>query len=197
MDTIDMVAGEASGSHEGGGGIGFVMLPDSLRYVTRTAPGATMKRFRWLLCLLLGLAAGLVAVTPMHAQTGADAIRAVMEKSAVDWNRHDLEAFAACYKNSPDILFMGRKMSRGYDGMLASYRSTYSTPEKMGTLSFAEIEVQPLDARFATVTGKFHLERTAASGGSADGFYLLVFEKTSAGWKIVRDDSTTLTKPSR
>ncbi len=57
----------------------------------------------------------------------------------------------------------------------------YSTQEKMGTLSFSDLEVQPLDEHFATVTGKFHLERTAAGGGNASGSFLLVFEKTRAG----------------
>jgi len=64
----------------------------------------------------------------------------------------------------------------------------------MGTLTYTGLEVQPLDERFATVTGRFHLERTAAGGGNADGFYLLVMEKTPEGWKIVRDDTTVLPK---
>ncbi len=74
--------------------------------------------------------------------------------------------------------------------MLNTYRKGYSTKEKMGTLSFTALEVQPLDEHFATVTGNFHLERTAAGGGNADGYFLLVFEKTSSGWKIVRDATT-------
>jgi uncharacterized protein (TIGR02246 family) len=122
----------------------------------------------------------------------AAAIRAVMEKSAADWNRGDIDTFATSYKNSPDILFIGHKISRGYAQMVATYRSSYSTREQMGTLTFSQLEVQPLDDRFATTTGHFHLERTAAGGGNADGYFLLVFEKTSEGWKIVRDDSTSL-----
>src|ERR1700722_15139143 len=92
----------------------------------------------------------------------AQAIRAAMDKQVADWNRGDLEAFATGYKNSPDILFIGSKISRGYDQMLNTYRTNYSTKEKMGTLSFTQLEVQPLDEHFATVTGHFHLERTAA-----------------------------------
>jgi hypothetical protein len=61
----------------------------------------------------------------------------------------------------------------------------------MGVLSFSELEVQP-DEHFVTVTGHFHLERSAAGGGNAGGFFLLVMEKTPAGWKIVRDDTTNL-----
>jgi ketosteroid isomerase-like protein len=122
----------------------------------------------------------------------AQAIRAVLDKQVVDWNNGDMEAFATGYKNSLDILFMGPTISRGYAQMLERYRKGYSNQEKMGTLSFSELEVQPLDDRFSTVTGHFHLERTVAGGGNADGFFLLVFEKTPAGWKIIRDDSTVL-----
>jgi hypothetical protein len=128
----------------------------------------------------------------LFAQTAspAQAIRAVLDKQVVDWNHGDIETFATGYKNSPDILFIGSKISRGYAQMLDTYRKGYSTKEKMGTLSFTGLEVQPLDEHFATVTGHFHLERTAAGGGNADGHFLLVFEKTPAGWKIIRDDTT-------
>jgi ketosteroid isomerase-like protein len=127
----------------------------------------------------------------LFAQTAspAPAIRAVLDKQVVDWNRGDIETFATGYKNSPDILFIGSKISRGYAQMLDTYRKGYATKEKMGTLSFTGLEVQPLDDRFATVTGDFHLERTAAVG-NADGHFLLVFEKTPDGWKIIRDDTT-------
>jgi hypothetical protein len=36
------------------------------------------------------------------------------------------------------------------------------------------------------------VQRAAAAGGNADGYFLLVLEQTSAGWKIVRDDTTAL-----
>jgi uncharacterized protein (TIGR02246 family) len=134
----------------------------------------------------------LLCCAPVFAQKGlapADesAIRAVFTQQAVDWNRGDLEAFATGYKDSSDILFVGSTISRGYAGMLERYRTVFSTREKMGTLTYSDIEVQPLDERFATATGKFHLERTAAGGGNAGGSYMLVFEKTPKGWKIVRD----------
>jgi ketosteroid isomerase-like protein len=140
----------------------------------------------------------LLQCSNLHAQA-ADAtsqIKAVMQKSANDWNRGDLNAFATCYKNAPDILIVGATVSRGYNSMVDVYRKGFGTKEKMGTLTFSKVEVQPLDARFATATGHFHLERTSAGGGNADGFYLLVFEKTRQGWKIIRDDSTTLRPPS-
>jgi ketosteroid isomerase-like protein len=134
----------------------------------------------------------LAAPAHLRAQnsSSAQAIQAVLDKQVVDWNRGDMEAFATGYKNSPEILFMGSPIAKGYAQMVERYRTGYATPEKMGKLSFIGLEVQPLDANFATVTGNFHLERTAAGGGNADGYFLLVMEKTPAGWKIVRDDTT-------
>jgi uncharacterized protein (TIGR02246 family) len=146
-----------------------------------------MRTLRFLAAIMLVVPSLLFA---QNATPEARAIRAVLDKQVADWNRGDMEAFAAGYKNSPDILFIGSKISRGYAQMLNTYRKSYSTKEKMGTLNFSELEVQPLDEHFATVTGHFHLERTAAGGGNSDGHFLLVFEKTPDGWKVVRDDTT-------
>jgi ketosteroid isomerase-like protein len=143
-----------------------------------------------MLCVAL---CGGAQTTLRHGPAHELDIPGVLNQSAVDWNSGDLDAFAASYKNSPDILFIGRKISHGYAQMLAAYKAGYPTHEKMGTLSFTQLEVQPLDTNFATVTGHFHLERTAAGGGNADGYFLLVMEHTDAGWKIVRDDTTALT----
>lgn len=133
-----------------------------------------------------------VASSAQSTATPAEknAIVAMLNKQADDWNRGDLDAFALGYKNSPDILFMGRTIRRGYDQMLDGYRKSFPTKDAMGTLTFSNLEVQPLDDHFATVTGRFHLERTAAGGGNAGGYYLLVVEKTPSGWKIVRDATT-------
>jgi ketosteroid isomerase-like protein len=153
-----------------------------------------MRRFSLIAIAMLSV---LSAFAQAPANSASDtAIKAMMLKSVDDWNRHDIDAFATSYKNSPDILFIGRKVSRGYDQMLATYKSAYPTPVQMGTLSFTGLETQPLDANFATVTGHFHLERTAAGGSNADGYFLLVVEHTPAGWKIVRDDSTSLPPPA-
>jgi ketosteroid isomerase-like protein len=158
-----------------------------------------MRRILTHLILALTLCLPLTALAQPTPEASAifAPIVSMMNKSAADWNRGDLDAFATSYKNSPDILFIGRKISRGYAQMLATYKSSYNTPEKMGHLSFTQLEVQGLAygheaPHFATVTGHFHLERTSAGGGNSDGYFLLVVEKTPEGWKIVRDDSTSL-----
>jgi ketosteroid isomerase-like protein len=146
------------------------------------------------LVLLLNAPRPAAAQNPQTPEAGA--ILHVLQKQADDWNRGDLEAFAQGYKDAPDILFIGQTIHRGYAQMLDGYRKSFPNREAMGTLSFSQLEVQPLDERFATVTGRFHLERSAAGGGNASGHYLLVVEKTPAGWKIVRD-ATTQESPTR
>ncbi len=146
-----------------------------------------MNRLALVLLLCMPLAA-----TAQSIPAETQAIVTVLNQSADDWNRGDLDAFATSYKNSPDILFMSRTIQHGYAQMLARYKAVYTTRASMGTLSFTQLEVQPLDERFATVTGRFHLERTVTGGGNADGYFLLVVEHTPAGWKIVRDDTTAL-----
>lgn len=148
------------------------------------------RRVCFLLTFFLATAPFLVA----QSQADTAAIRALMDRQVADWNRGDIDAFATGYKNSPDILFIGSTINHGYAQMLASYHKYYPTRAKMGTLSFNNLETQPLDEHFATATGHYHLELSPEEGSRTDGFFLLVLEKTSSGWKIVRDDTTTLPK---
>jgi ketosteroid isomerase-like protein len=106
------------------------------------------------------------------------------------WNRGDIEGFASGYKDSPDTLFVGRQISRGYQQMLEDYKKNYPTKEAMGTLSFTELEAHPLDDRFTLVLGKYKLERSKKAGGNADGVFSLILEKTEKGWKVVVDHTT-------
>jgi uncharacterized protein (TIGR02246 family) len=121
----------------------------------------------------------------------SDAIRTMMKDSADAWNRGDLPAFAAYYEDSPQTTFMGKEVVRGgVAAILERYRKAYPTREAMGTLTFSELDVRPLAAGLALVTGKFELKRTAAGGGPAWGRYTLVVRQTPAGWKIIHDHTS-------
>ena len=106
------------------------------------------------------------------------------------WNRGDLEGYASGYKDSPDLLFVGQQISRGFGALVADYKKNYPTKEAMGTLAFSELEPHVLDDDFAVLLGHYHLERSKKGGGPADGFFSLVLEKTAKGWKIVLDHTT-------
>ncbi len=161
--------------------------------------------YRSLLCrtlLLLSFALTLM----VHAQTAPaesappDQLRTlsrdeldivkVLTRQEDAWNKGDIDTFATGYKNSPDILFIGHQISRGYSDMLANYKKSYPNKDAMGTLSFSDLEPHTLDDRFAVLLGHFKLERSKKAGGNAEGTFSLVLEKTSDGWKIVVDHTT-------
>ena len=129
-------------------------------------------------------------LSPLFAQS--DEIRAVLTTSQEAWNRGDLPAFASYYDDSTETTFVGKDVVKGgVQAILARYRKAYPTREAMGTLSFTNVEVRMLAPDLALVVGEFHLERTAAGGGNAAGRYTLILRKTTAGWKIIHDHTSS------
>ncbi|HEX3966412.1 MAG TPA: DUF4440 domain-containing protein [Edaphobacter sp.] len=106
------------------------------------------------------------------------------------WNKGDLSAFASSFKDSPDTLFITHQVFRGFAGLVDEYKRDYPSKAAMGTLSYSDLEVHPLDENFAIVLGKYRLERSKKDGGNAEGLFSLVVENTDNGWKIVLDHIT-------
>ena len=63
------------------------------------------------------------------------------------WNKGDLAGFASGYKDSPDTLFVTHQVFRGFAGLVDEYKHDYPNRTAMGTLSYSDLEVHPLDAR--------------------------------------------------
>ena len=140
-----------------------------------------------LISLLMLAAIGAHAAPAPDTTADQAAIRSVLNAQVAAWNRGDITTFMQGYKDSPSTTFIGKSVRHGYSGILERYRTTYTGKEQMGQLAFSEIEISPIDAQVATVTGRFHLTRTAAAGGDASGIFSLVFQKTASGWKIILD----------
>jgi uncharacterized protein (TIGR02246 family) len=125
----------------------------------------------------------------MATQQELDVVKVLLKQESA-WNRGDLDTFAQAYKNAPDTLFLSGTVHRGFDNMLAEYHQNYPTKESMGTLSFSALEVHPLGDTYAICIGHYRLDRSKKLGGSAEGLFSLVLEKTTDGWKIVLDHTT-------
>jgi uncharacterized protein (TIGR02246 family) len=118
-------------------------------------------------------------------------IRSVLDRQAAAWNRGDVVAFMEGYLPADSLTFQGSTgVTRGFQATLDRYRRVYGTQEKMGKLTFSELEFRFLGSDHALVLGKFALERTASGGGNASGRYTLVFRKTPQGWKIIHDHTS-------
>ncbi len=141
-------------------------------------------------CLALLVLPAPILRAQSQPQPMEEAVRAVLAAQQAAWNRGDVDAFMSGYEASDATTFVGATITRGYRQVLENYRRRYPTKEKMGQLTFSDIEVTPLGAGFASVIGKFHLARTAEAGGPAGGIFTLVFRKTASGWKIILDHTS-------
>jgi uncharacterized protein (TIGR02246 family) len=138
----------------------------------------------------LSLAIALLGTAMMCSQSGSEtAIRGVIDKQTQAWNRGDIPSFMQTYEDSPETTFVGDKVEHGYAQILERYKRVYGTPALMGKLTFSNMAIRVLDAKYAAVTGNFHLDRTAAAGGNADGIFSLLLRKGPVGWKIILDHS--------
>lgn len=142
-----------------------------------------MRLLTWC-CLALSALSG---ASPSRTETE---VKAVLTRQQEAWNRGDIRAFMQDYVNSPELTFVGKQVTRGYEATMQRYLKTYPTPAAMGKLTFSEVEVHPLGNNHAWVLGRFHLERTAAGGGNAGGRYTLIFTRTKQGWKMALDHTS-------
>lgn len=143
-----------------------------------------MARMHLLLVLALALSICSWAESPSQA-----AIHHLMDQQAADWNRGDVDAFMKAYEDAPTTTFVGKTVEYGYATIRERYKRIYPTAAGMGKLTFTHLAIRDLDSGYAVATGNFHLERTPAGGGNADGIFSLVLKKDPQGWKIILDHS--------
>lgn len=131
-----------------------------------------------------------------HMFTPSDdtAIRGVMTAQVDAWNRGDLDGFMAGYERSPELVFTsGGQIRHGYDETVAKYKAKYGTDKSsMGHLAFDLLSIQHLGADGAIVLGKWALSDGPNASG---GVFSVAFERTSAGWRIVHDHTSSDPKP--
>ena len=150
-------------------------------------------RLAALILVLVGItsAPGRVAAQPRstHDLKIKAAIRAVLDAQAAAWNRGDIEGYMAGYDRSPNTEFVGGdSISRGWQTVLDRYKKNYDSREKMGVLTFSDLEITILSKDAALVLGRWHLKRAK---DEPHGTFTLLFRKTKAGWRIVHDHSSS------
>jgi ketosteroid isomerase-like protein len=116
------------------------------------------------------------------------AIRKVLDDQTAAWNRGDIDGFMAGYWRSEKLEFVGRdNVTRGWQATLDRYKKNYDTREKMGTLSFSDVEFTQIakDAAYIVMTWSLGKTKDAPHGKST-----LLFRKFKEGWRIVVDHSS-------
>ena len=139
---------------------------------------------RYILSFLLPIV--LVSIAAAQADSSA-AIRKVMDDQAAAWNRGDIETFMDGYWRSDKLVFVSNNVTRGWKPTLDRYKKTYGTREKMGTLTFSDLEITVLSKDAAVVLGSWTLAR---ANDNPHGKFTLIFRKFKDGWKIVHDHTS-------
>jgi len=138
---------------------------------------------------LVLLAANVSAQSTKKVRDIESAIMTVLNKQVDAWNEGDIEGFMDGYWKSDDMRFVsGNSVSKGWQAAFDRYRKAYDSREKMGVLSFSEIEFTVLSKRSAYVKGRFTLERKE---DKPTGLFTLVFRRFDGEWKIVHDHTST------
>lgn len=148
-------------------------------------------------CLWLVMFAGSVNYCTAPAPSDQEqetkkAILSTFEKQVKAWNDGDLEKFMDTYWRSPNLTFSaGGRTTRGWQATLDRYKKSYSTPEKMGKLTFTEFEITLLGDSSGLALGRWHLKRKE---GNLEGNFSVVFRKIEGRWLIIHDHSSSLEK---
>ena len=106
------------------------------------------------------------------------------------WNKGDLEAYLAHFKEGEDTEAILNGPVRGAAAIRNAYHTSFPNRDAMGTLEQSEVEVRELGPSFALVLGHYRLVRSRKNGGEAQGNFTEVLEKTDNGWKIVFSENT-------
>ncbi|HXI24732.1 MAG TPA: nuclear transport factor 2 family protein [Pyrinomonadaceae bacterium] len=140
--------------------------------------------------LMLSLStAALAQPKPKSKSTNEAAIRAVLEAQAAAWNRGDIEGYMDGYDRSPKTEFVGGdSITRGWQEVFNRYKQRYDSREKMGTLTFSDLEITLLSKDAALVLGRWRLKRAS---DEPHGTFTLLFRKTKGGWRIVHDHTSS------
>jgi uncharacterized protein (TIGR02246 family) len=116
------------------------------------------------------------------------AIRAVMDAQRDAWNRGDIEGYMDGYDRSDKTVFVsGDNVTRGWQTVLERYKKSYDSREKMGVLTFSDLEIDVLSNDSAVVLGSWALKR---ANDQPHGKFTLIFKRTSKGWRIVHDHTS-------
>lgn len=117
------------------------------------------------------------------------AIRDVFEAGCAAWNRGDLDGYLAGYWDSDQTLWISNgSLTRGRKAILAAYESRFSSPQQMGKLTVAELEIDVLTPTDAIAFGRWML---VLDQESSKGFFTVQLKKLEGIWFYASDHSST------
>lgn len=152
-----------------------------------TARSGGFRGGRYCQIAIVAVATSLMTVSGCSFRSRADATAQFIESQAQAWNRGDIDGFMRYYKKSDDITFSsGGQTRRGWQATSDYFKSRYDTKDKMGKLTFSDLEVTPLGKDYDLVLGRWFLDRKSPVGGN----FSLIVERRPGGFKIIHDHTS-------
>ncbi len=115
------------------------------------------------------------------------AIKAALNEQVKAWNKADIDEFMKGYWKSDSILFIGNKITSGWDSTLIRYKKSYPDSSAMGKLRFEILKIDQVAPDAYLVTGKYFLSR---KNDNPSGIFTLLFCKKNGQWVIVYDHTS-------
>jgi ketosteroid isomerase-like protein len=141
-----------------------------------------MKKLLLILTLIVAFA------TFAAAQSDETVIRKTLDDQTAAWNRGDIDGFMAGYWKSEKLEFVGgASVTRGWQATLDRYKKSYDSREKMGTLSFSDVEFTQVSKDAAFIVMSWSIARAK---DNPHGKSTLLLRKFKEGWRIVVDHSS-------
>ena len=148
------------------------------------------------LALVLALRAAILEAADEKSGNAAaiSEIRAVLQAQQEAWNRGDIDSFMNGYARAETTVFVsGDEVTRGWQTVRDRYLKKYGDRARMGTLTFSDLEIEPLGPDSALALGRWELKRAS---DNPHGRFTLIFRKTPEGWRIVHDHTSAAPPPS-
>jgi len=116
-----------------------------------------------------------------------ESIFSIIKKQQTAWNDHDIQGFMADYWRSEEFTFQsGDQRLYGWKELLKRYQTSYAG-EKMGKLTFSDIQIKVLSIDSAYAIGRWKVEQDDTS---KNGVFTIIFKRLPSGWKIIHDHSS-------
>ena len=77
--------------------------------------------------------------------------------------------------------------TRGWQPTLDRYKKRYDTPEKIGRLTFSDLDVKMTGSNSAVVNGRYEVQQKDAS---LTGSFVLDMRRIDGKWYVTRDRTT-------
>jgi len=116
-------------------------------------------------------------------------IRTLFELSCAAWNRGNIDGYLAAYWHSDKVRWVSEGTVRyGFETIAAACKARFDSPDNMGRLEVADLEIQFLGERDALVFGAW--TQTTHTAGP-HGVFTVHLKRIEGEWLIVSDHSST------